>query len=241
MIELSGGSAFFAKLWSAKEGREGRARERKKSEKTFRQKRRKKKGKMLGGTITDNDSIDGKKKEEEEREEEVALVLGLCPKRRSKLPTREEYFFVRKKVSAPLFFAFSKVLWPFLLLLGIHILITLLLHFTCPYPKLASVMDLRLPAGGGAEKRSTKYTQKSPHRGPKKRRKTVIVSLLPPSPSPTLFPLPIFARVKLRMKNPKFPTLFFELYVVASPPSFSISRAAKKRRKGERTVGQFES
>ncbi len=163
---------------------------------------------MLGGTITDNDSIDGKEKEEEEREEEVALVLGLCPKRRSKLPTREEYFFVRKKVSAPLFFAFSKVLWPFLLLLGIHILITLLLRFTCPYPKLASVMDLRLPAGGGAQERSTKYTQKSPHRGPKKRRKTVIVSLLPPSPSPTLFPLPIFARVKLRMKNPKFPTLF---------------------------------
>ncbi len=63
---------------------------------------------MLGGTITDNDSIDGKEKEEEEREEEVALVLGLCPKRRSKLPTREEYFFVGKKVSAPLFLLFPK-------------------------------------------------------------------------------------------------------------------------------------
>ena len=106
MIELSGGSAFFAKLWSAKGGREGRARERKKSEKTFRQKRRKKKGKMLGGTITDNDSIDGKEKEEEEREEEVALVLGLCPKRRSKLPTREKYFFVRKKSQRSSFFCF---------------------------------------------------------------------------------------------------------------------------------------
>ncbi len=60
---------------------------------------------MLGGTITDNDSIDGKEKEEEEREEEVALVLGLCPKRRSKLPTREEYFLSEKK-SALLFFCF---------------------------------------------------------------------------------------------------------------------------------------
>ncbi len=186
--------------------------------------------------------LTGKKRRRRKGKKRWRWCLACAPSVEASYLRGRNIFLSEKKVSAPLFFAFSKVLWPFLLLLGIHILITLLLRFTCPYPKLASVMDLRLPAGGGAQERSTKYTQKSPHRGPRKRRKTVIVSLLPPSPSPTLFPLPIFARVKLRMKNPKFPTLFFELYVVASPPSFSISRAAKKRRKGERTVvGQFES
>ncbi len=48
MIELSGGSAFFAKLWSAKGGTEGRAREGKKKRKNVQTKTAEKEGENAG-------------------------------------------------------------------------------------------------------------------------------------------------------------------------------------------------
>ena len=106
MIELSGGSAFFAKLWSAKGGREGRARERKKKAKKRSDKNGgKRKGKCWEVPLQIMIVLTGKKRRRRKGKKRWRWCLACAPSVEASY-LRGRNIFLSEKKSALLFFCF---------------------------------------------------------------------------------------------------------------------------------------